>query len=242
MSKSLSRLALCALAGAAAVIAGCASTQTEPPGAAPAQAPSQERVFSSAVGDIVVAASQKLAAEPPDLAGALADLDRAFATPGVTAYEAGVILYMRGGAKYQLDDSDGALDDWTRALTEGDMSASERLSITYNVGQLHLSRGDYEAGVDQLESWIDAGGVADDQVLMNLAAACFELGDMERALEHARESFRLAAPPDRRHYDVLALLYTELGRFEERNDIQARAREAGFDLTQTPENFSRVDR
>ena len=104
--------------------------------AAHPQAPSpDEQVFTQNIGEIVVAAQEKLAASPQDLDGAVADLSRAAAS-GPSAYELGVILYMRGGAKYQLGDPAGAQADWTRALAEGALSETEHENLRYNLSQL----------------------------------------------------------------------------------------------------------
>ena len=104
--------------------------------AAHPQAPSpDEQVFTQNIGEIVVAAQEKLAASPQDLDGAVADLSRAAAS-GPSAYELGVILYMRGGAKYQLGDP----ADWRRALAEGALADQERTNLQYTIAQAEAGR------------------------------------------------------------------------------------------------------
>jgi beta-lactamase regulating signal transducer with metallopeptidase domain len=172
------------------------------------------RAFSADVGALVVAAQQKLSATPPDFQGAREDLDRALAM-GPNAYELGVILYMRGGARYQQGDTTGALADWERALAEGDLAPAERSSVQFNIGQLKLSEGDYRGAIEGIGRWIELGGTPNDGVHLNLAAAYVEIGDLEKALEHARRAFEIAEPRQQKHYDTLAYLYEQLGRTDE---------------------------
>lgn len=64
-----------------------------------------DRVFSPEVGEIVSEAQEFMAADPPDQASALADLDRALERRGVSAYELGVILQLRAFVKYRWTTS-----------------------------------------------------------------------------------------------------------------------------------------
>jgi tetratricopeptide (TPR) repeat protein len=184
---------------------------------------SSNRAFSADIGEIVVAANEKLILEPPDYRGALVDLDRALNSRGISPYELGVVLYMRGGVKYQLEDTPGALADWNRALNEGDLNPTEELSIMYNVGQLYLSEGNYREAVRRLEEWIRLGGVANDGVHLNLVAAYVELDDYRTALSHARQAYEKASPRAKRHYDTLDFLYGELDMPAERAAILSEA-------------------
>lgn len=180
---------------------------------------SSDRVFSPEVGEIVVAAQEKMSAEPPDNRGALADLDRAAGQRNLSAYELGVVMYMRGGLKYQLDDVQGALADWNRAINEGDLGPQERLSVMFNVGQLYLSEGNYREAVTRIQQWLDAGGQPNDGVHLNLVAAYVELGEWQNALRHARSAYEIASPRQKRHYDTLNYLYTEMDMPAERAAI-----------------------
>ena len=129
IAARLARTAAASLA-AAALLAALLAT-----GAAAQDAAPDNRVFSATVGAVVGRANDKLVSQPPDFVGALADLDQALSL-GPTPYELGVILYMRGGAKYQLGDPAGAQADWTRALAEGALSETEHENLRYNLSQL----------------------------------------------------------------------------------------------------------
>jgi tetratricopeptide (TPR) repeat protein/Zn-dependent protease with chaperone function len=209
------------------VAASAAPAPSAPPPeenrAAPAPPPPPaegDRTFRPDVGEAVVGANRMLTVELKDFEGALAELNRALAM-NPTPYELGVILYMRGGVKYQLDDVAGALADWERALAEGSLNPTERLSITYNIAQLHLSRDEFREAADAMEEWIRQGGAPNEGVRLNMVAAYVELGDLQSALRHAREAFALADPPERRHYNTLDFIYGELGMTDERNTLRA---------------------
>lgn len=218
----------------AAALAACATAPPETASAPAAETAAAEpaghgaRIFTSHTGEIVMGAQRYMGEE--DYAGALAELDRAMAS-GPNAYETGVILYMRGAVKYQLDDVDGALADWKRARAEGDLLPTERLTLSYNIAQLHLTRGEHAAAVEALEAWLASGGTPTSDVHLNMVAAYAEIDDFGNALRHALQALSLANPPQRRHYDTLVYLYTELGMTGEREALIDRALDALPELT-----------
>ncbi|MGD2131345.1 MAG: hypothetical protein PVI23_01035 [Maricaulaceae bacterium] len=92
------------------------------------------RFFTPEVGEATVAAQQMLTNE--DYASAIVQFDAIEAQFEPSPYELGVILYLKGGAKYQTDDIDGAIADWTRALEEGELREQERANLEHNIAQL----------------------------------------------------------------------------------------------------------
>jgi len=177
----------------------------------------ENRVFSAKVGEIVLRAQEAMTAEDNVLA--TQELNTALAERNVSPYELGIILHMRGALKYGDDDLDGALADWTRSLAEGDHKFAERLSLMYNVAQLHLVNENYRVAIQQLEEWIVLGGEATDKVHLNLVAAYVETNDYRNALRHARLAYQKAEPREKRHYDTLNYLYAELNMPIERAEL-----------------------
>lgn len=177
----------------------------------------ENRVFSSKVGEIVLRAQEAFNIE--DWATAMQELNSALGERNISPYETGIILQLRGAVKYNQDDAAGALQDWSRSISEGNHKFRDCLNLMYNVGQLHLSEGNYRTAVDKLEEWLRLGGEANDKVHLNMVAAYVELGDLRNALRHARTAKQLASPVEKRHFDTLNYLYTELDMPAERAEL-----------------------
>lgn len=182
------------------------------------EANNKNRVFSADTGEKLLAVQELLVAE--QMGSALTQLNTIVSnSKKLSPYELGVILLMRGNVKWQLDDSDGALSDWRRALTDGDLNDKERLSTQYNIGQITLVKGNYREAIQILEQWIADGGQVTDKVYLNLVAAYAELGDYRGALRHALSAYQIANPRERKHFDMLNFLYMELNMPRERAQI-----------------------
>ncbi|MCG8442239.1 MAG: hypothetical protein MI723_10570, partial [Caulobacterales bacterium] len=179
------------------------------------------RTFSSKVGQMVMDAQELEGAEGVPEITALTNAfnklnDALNIRGGVSPYELGVILMMRGNYQYQLERTPAAIADWNRALAEGDLNPDERMNLRYNIGQLYLTEGEYRRAIDILEQWISDGGDASASIHVNLVAAYAELDDYRSALRHGRLAFQKADPRERKHYDLLNYLYAELDMPRER--------------------------
>ncbi len=176
-----------------------------------------DRVFSPDIGEIVQKALDAFNEERLDEAKTF--LDRALAKRGINPYELGVVYQIRGNVLYQQEDVPGAIRDWETAMRDGNLNTKERLDLMFNIGQLYLVQGNYPVAIDRLEGWIAAGGDATDKVHLNLVAAYAEQGDYLDSLRHALLAYDKANPRERKHYDMLNFLYTELDRPRDRARI-----------------------
>lgn len=187
--------------------------------AAIAQEEEENRTFSPRAGEIVLEAQTALSAEPPNYQSALDALNRAMNLDGLTPYERSIVLQLRGTAYYELDQPARTLQDFEAARATGALTPDEDLNLLFNIGQLYLQQENYSTAAQRLETWLTRGGRATDQVHLNLVVAYSEMGQMSRALPHGRRAYELASPRQRRHYDVLNYLYTELNMPRERAQI-----------------------
>ncbi len=85
------------------------------------------------MASLIVSAQDKL--READILGAITVLDSAM-TQRPTALERGITLTVRGGALYAHGDLDGALADWSRALSEGALDEATQLHLAHNIEQL----------------------------------------------------------------------------------------------------------
>ncbi len=178
---------------------------------------SRNRTFSAKIGQLVAEAQEAQTAG--DLTTAMNKYNAGLATRGASPYEIGIILILRGNLYYELDQAPRSIEDWERALREGDLTRDERMTLNYNIGQIQLSLGNYRVAIQRIEQWINDGGDATDKVHLNLVAAYSELDDFNGALRHGRAAFDKASPRERKHYDVLNYLFTELNMPRERAEL-----------------------
>ncbi len=181
------------------------------------EAEASNRVFSPEVGEMVqeALASQ----ETEDYAGGIAILERALSRRRISEYEKGVVLQIRASFEFQLGQPRKAIATYDQALREGEFTTKERLDIRFNIGQLYLVEGDYQQFVTRIEAWITDGGQANDKVHLNLVGAYAELSQFRNALRHARLAYQKATPRERKHYDALNFLYSELNMPRERLNL-----------------------
>ena len=81
------------------------------------------RTFSPRVGELVAEGQELLNAG--DNVGAMRKYDEGLATRGVSPYETGVILILRGTLQYEMDRVPAAIQEWVRAIREGDLAARQ---------------------------------------------------------------------------------------------------------------------
>ena len=167
------------------------------------------RQFTPDIGEAVLELQTQMN-EAEDYRGALAGFERLLREEEPNPYELGIILLLAGNARYNLDDIPGAMRDWNRAINEGDLPLADRMNLMHNVAQLHFAEGEYRLAIAKMNEWIGLGGVTSDRDHFNLVAAYSELGEWQNALTHGRLAFEKGNPREKRHYDVLNFLYTEL--------------------------------
>lgn len=172
------------------------------------EAEEKNRVFTAAVGEKVLKVQEQMNAG--NHAGAIDMLNQILAMKNLSAYETGVVYQLRAANNYELDRIPQTIADFEQALAVGDWTSLEKLNFQFNIGQLYLAQGNYREAVKRLEAWIAAGGQATDKVHFNMVAAYSELNDYRAALRHGRAAFEKGNPRERKHYDVLNFLFTEL--------------------------------
>ena len=186
----------------------------------------RNRVFSPDIGALVTKGQEAETEE--NLPEALRIYNSALEKRGVSDYEKGVILQLLGAIHYEMENTEQALRSFERALNEGDLLASERANLQFNVGLLYLSTEQFPKAVQILEVYLATSPeIKSSQIYMNLVYAYSEIyetsndrGDLLKALGHARSGLAFAKTTpkgaERKHYDTLNYLYTELNMPRER--------------------------
>ena len=123
-----------------------------PTSAEQASTPSDStRAFSEEIGQIALAAVERLNADDP--AGVVAIVNETLARD-VSNYERYMLLNLRADASYQLDDIPGAIQDWQTMLELGVARPDEAAALSVNIGQMMILQGRTDEGVARLEGWL----------------------------------------------------------------------------------------
>lgn len=176
---------------------------------------SEERSFSSDIGEIVLKAQENLQNENPQ--EAINQLNRAMDREP-SNYERSVILQMRGQAYYETEQAQRAINDWQAAINTGMLEADAASSLQVNIGQLLIVEGRVQEGAQILERWLQ-NNPPKENILILLASAYAQNDQFRQALPHAEQAFEIADPKERKHFDLLNFIYTQLDMPEKQADI-----------------------
>ena len=154
---------------------------------------SEERSFSSDIGEIVLKAQENLQNENPQ--EAINQLNRAMDREP-SNYERSVILQMRGQAYYETEQAQRAINDWQAAINTGMLEADAASSLQVNIGQLLIVEGRVQEGAQILERWLQ-NNPPKENILILLASAYAQNDQFRQALPHAEQAFEIADPKER---------------------------------------------
>ena len=175
------------------------------------------RQFSAKAGGIV---NEALTAMNEDqYTVALAALNKAIALPKLNTYEQATIHQMRGSAYYELDQYGPAIQAFEAAISSGGLLPNERSNLRVNIAQLLIANGQPARGAQMLEDWNRAGGVLTPKHVEYLWQAWSQAENYRRALPWAERWFNAASPKERKHFDLLNFMYSNLNMPAKQADI-----------------------
>lgn len=182
----------------------------------PSLAYAQDREFSAEVGAVV---NQTLDLANKGATQASLDLllpltERTDLSP----YERATVFQMIGQYNYELDHIPQTIEAFEKAIASGGLLSKEVENINLNIVQLMIRNKQYQEGVERLETLVRA----DAAPIELLVKILVEHKAYERALPWAQVWFETANPKERRHYDLLNFLFSQLGRSEMRLDYLAQ--------------------
>lgn len=166
-----------------------------------------DRVFSSAIGEIVQAALEQQGAE--QYADSITTLNRALANTSINPYERAVSLQLRGRAYYETDRVSQAIQDWSAAIATGAMLPSEVISYRINIGQLYITIDDFNRGIASLEQAVAEGGpgVINTPIARMLAQAYGQAERYREGLTWANRFWATIPAADRQRGDYSLMLF-----------------------------------
>ena len=166
------------------------------------------RQFSAKAGEAVIEAQNFMTQN--QFSAALTQLSKAQSLTDLTPYERSIIAQMQGASYYQLDQYASAIAAFERAIAAGGLSPKEEGDMRAQIAQLMIGNGQFREGAEKLEAYLRAGGTEKTKYTDMLTQAWIEAKVYERALPWAQKSFTAAKPKERKHYDLMNFLYSNL--------------------------------
>lgn len=200
----------------AAVLAGTAMTAVAPMAFAQDK-PVEGRQFGSKAGTKVNKALELMNAKQTQ--AALSELANALAIPDLNAFERSTIYQMEGQARYELNQYGAAITSFQNAINAGGLLPKDVLSTQFSIAQLLIVDEQFARGAQAMEDWNRAGGVLKDSNIELLWQAWSQAEQYNRALPWAQKWFNNARPKERRHFDTLNFMYTQLNMPGKQADI-----------------------
>ncbi len=157
--------------------------------------------------------------EPPRLQEALAEINDLLRRD-LPPFDRSTVLEIRGSLNYQLENVAQALQDYTQVLQLDSLPSDRLIQIRRNVAQLHYSQENFQEAVRFMRDFIQQSpqeATANDYFI--LAGALIQLEDYQGAREPAETALRLDEKREKRYYDLLNLIYSELGLAAERGQL-----------------------
>ncbi len=156
-----------------------------------------------------------------DYEGALERLDRLMNRRGdsMKPFDKASVLQVRGTAHINVEDNEGALQDFAAALELGALPTNQQNRLRFNLAQLYFVSERYEDSIRLFEQWMEGEDVdVTDTAYFMLGASHYNLDEYREAAQAIRQAIEVADEPEQRYYELLNAIYVELG------DPDARAR------------------
>ena len=179
--------------------------------------PIEGRQFGAKAGEIVNEALTFITSEQHS--AALGKLSQALALPVLNPYERATIYQMQGSSYYVLNQYTQAIQAFENAISSGGLLPKESASLRVNIAQLLIASGQAARGAQMMEDWNRSGGQLNPKHIELLWQAWSQAENYSRALPWAEKWFRAASPKERKHFDLLNFMYSNLNLPDKQADI-----------------------
>lgn len=159
--------------------------------------------------------------EEDDYAAALQQLNRLLDRRGdsMKPFDKASVLQIRGTANVNLENMDAALEDFAAALELDALPLDQQNRLRFNMAQLYFINERYRDAIEFFEEWMDGDVDVTDTAYFMLAASYFNLDEYQEAVGPIRRAIELAAEPDKRYYDLLNIVYSNLDNIADRTEL-----------------------
>ncbi len=174
--------------------------------------PPTNRTLSTSVGQTVQSAVELQDVE--DFSGMVRVLTPLL-SQDLSEYERFIVLQLRGTARFQLDNLQGAIQDFVAMLDTGAATQDEANTIRVQVGQLYIATDNLNEGLRQLEIAVRDGVELNESLLRLLAQAYYQAQRYRDGIRYAEQYYRQKANKNQGDFALMQAYYSELGQTQD---------------------------
>ncbi|RFB05825.1 tetratricopeptide repeat protein [Parvularcula marina] len=226
MRKHLSAAAIMALVGMGALPGATPFASTANAATAQSnQTPEEERrrarlSLSTSTARVLQEVFNDINSEPPNYAKAMDSLNRLLSRDGLSKFDESTSLELRAGIYAQQENYAAALRDFERILQLDELPFDRLKQIRYYVAQLYFTQERYADAIRFMELYLaEEGNVEDTNAWYILAAAYVSQGNYQKARRPAERALQYDEKKEKKSYDLLNLIYSELQLNAERGRL-----------------------
>lgn len=129
------------------------------------------------------------------------------------------VLQIRGTTYVNLENMDSALEDFSAALALNALPKDQQNRLRFNLAQIYFVNERYADSIRLFEEWMKADVNVTDTAYFMLGAAHYNLDQFQEALESIQSAVDVSPEPQKRYYDLLNAIYSELGNIIDRTQL-----------------------
>ncbi|MEX2122474.1 MAG: tetratricopeptide repeat protein [Woeseia sp.] len=129
-------------------------------------------------------------------------------------YERSRIEQIWSGISYAQDDPDGARQHLVKAIQAGGFNEREISQARYQIAQMYMAEEKWKEGAAALEEWFRTAPEPNSAAYYLLAAAYYQMEDLDRALEPAKKAVELTDKPQASWIELLLGLYLQRENYD----------------------------
>lgn len=150
--------------------------------------------------------------DPPDYAKALSILNN-MASRDLKPFDRSTVLEIRGGVYAAQENYNASLRDYVEVLNIDALPYERLRQIRYNVAQLYFVNENYAQAIKFMREYLEGvgGNVEDANAWYILAAAYVSQNDYRSARTPGENVIKYDKKHEKKNYDLLNLIYSELG-------------------------------
>ncbi|HET6630419.1 MAG TPA: tetratricopeptide repeat protein [Woeseiaceae bacterium] len=133
----------------------------------------------------------------------LSDIDLEDLSP----YERSRVEQIWSGIEYSEGNYSAAREHLQQAINAGGFSDREISQAKYQVAQIYMAEENWKQGAAALEEWFRTAGEPNSSAYYLLAAAYYQMEDLDAALEPAKKAVELSDEPQASWIELLLALY-----------------------------------
>ena len=144
---------------------------------------------------------------------------------GLQGFDKATTYELRGSVKAGLEDFNGAKRDFEVALATNELPQARNNQLRYFLAQLSFQQENYQAAISGLNNWINTARncniPVDENAYYLLAAAYTQItpARWRDAANPAERAIAASSEPKKAQYDLLNLIYSELGNNDKRGPL-----------------------